>query len=93
MFIVGMRGEMPGDAYRGMPPISDVRPDWILIAYERNRDLILHFKPLPSLPEGPPICPESLMTTAKMITDGGIQPGEMLSSNRSALSRRIVWRR
>jgi DNA (cytosine-5)-methyltransferase 1 len=53
MFIVGIRGEMLWDAYRGIPPISDVRPDWIRNAYERNRDLILHFKPLPSLPEGP----------------------------------------
>jgi DNA (cytosine-5)-methyltransferase 1 len=53
MFIIGIKRELPLDAAHGVPPPSDVRPEWIRAAYERNKDLNLHYRPLPPLPDGP----------------------------------------
>lgn len=53
MFIIGIRGKLPFDAHHGIPMLSDVRPEWIRSAYERNLDLRLHYRPLPPLPSGP----------------------------------------
>jgi DNA (cytosine-5)-methyltransferase 1 len=53
MFVVGVRGELPEASATGMPPRSDVRPEWIRAIYQRNHDLRLHYYDLPDLPEGP----------------------------------------
>jgi DNA (cytosine-5)-methyltransferase 1 len=53
MFIVGIRGDLPAGAVVGIPPLSDVRPEWIRRVHESNRDLALHYVALPALPSGP----------------------------------------
>ncbi len=53
MFIIAIKRQLPLDAGHGVPALSDVRPEWIRSAYERNEDLKLHHRPLPSLPDGP----------------------------------------
>lgn len=53
MFIVGLRGELPSEAVRSVPPLSDVRPEWVRRVHARHQDLGMHYLPLPTLPEGP----------------------------------------
>jgi len=53
MFVVGLRGELPADAHRGIPRLSDVRPAWVRAIHEANQDLPMHYIDLPQLPEGP----------------------------------------
>lgn len=53
MFIVGVRGGLPKDAHRGVPPLSDTRPEWIRRIFERHQDLLMHYVELPELPDGP----------------------------------------
>lgn len=53
MFVVGIKGELPASAQRGIPPISDVRPAWVQGVHSMNIDLNMHYLPLPSLPDGP----------------------------------------
>jgi DNA (cytosine-5)-methyltransferase 1 len=54
MFVIGVRGDLPKKAHLGIPPLSDVRPDWIRAIYETHSDLRMHYVELPSLPDGPP---------------------------------------
>lgn len=54
MFIVGILGELPKNAHLGVPPISDVRPEWVRIIHERHhQSLKMHYLDLPPLPTGP----------------------------------------
>jgi DNA (cytosine-5)-methyltransferase 1 len=53
MFIVGIRGDLPKGAHIGLPPRSDVRPEWVRAIYEASPDLSLHHVELPELPRGP----------------------------------------
>jgi DNA (cytosine-5)-methyltransferase 1 len=53
MFIVGVRGDLPKGAHRGVPPLSDTRPDWIRRIFDRHQDLLMHYVDLPDLPDGP----------------------------------------
>jgi DNA (cytosine-5)-methyltransferase 1 len=53
MFIIGLLSELPAGTFSGIPPVSPVRPLWIQAAYVKNRDLNLHYLPLPALPKGP----------------------------------------
>jgi DNA (cytosine-5)-methyltransferase 1 len=51
MFIVGVLGDAPKAAFSGLPPISDVRPEWVQAIYRANGHRNLHWIQLPSLPE------------------------------------------
>ena len=53
MFVIGVKGELPQGAARGIPPLSDIRPEWVRDVHERNHDLDMHHLELPPLPEGP----------------------------------------
>jgi DNA (cytosine-5)-methyltransferase 1 len=53
MFIVGISDELPADCDTGLPELSTVRPQWIKEAYARNSSARLHWRPLPTLPNGP----------------------------------------
>ena len=53
MFVVGIKGRLPGDAACDLPPVSDIRPAWVWRLYEKNKDLRMHFVKLPALPPGP----------------------------------------
>jgi DNA (cytosine-5)-methyltransferase 1 len=53
MFVVGLRGDLPPGASRGVPPVSDVRPSWVQAIHEANQDLPMHYVDLPGLPDGP----------------------------------------
>ena len=51
MFIIGITGELPDSCVEGVPPLSDVRPNWVRDAYIKN--LLtgrLHYRSLPPLP-------------------------------------------
>jgi DNA (cytosine-5)-methyltransferase 1 len=51
MFIVGTFGGAPTAAELGLPPISDVRPEWVQNIFKVNSQLALHWIELPELPE------------------------------------------
>jgi DNA (cytosine-5)-methyltransferase 1 len=51
MFIVGVKGELLKRVLPGIPPLSDIRPEWIRATYLRNPDVSLHYLELPPLPE------------------------------------------
>ena len=53
MFIVGIRGDLPAEARRSVPPLSDARPDWVRRIHESHGHLGLHYVDLPDLPAGP----------------------------------------
>lgn len=53
MFVVGIRGSDSEALLRGIPPISDTRPTWIQKIHQVNRDLNLHYREIPLLPDGP----------------------------------------
>ncbi len=53
MFIVGVREALPAEAERGIPPLSDVRPEWVQRVHARHQEIDMHYMPLPTLPEGP----------------------------------------
>lgn len=53
MFIVGIRGQLPVNAKREVPPLSDARPMWVQAVHERHQGLGMHHFPLPDLPAGP----------------------------------------
>jgi DNA (cytosine-5)-methyltransferase 1 len=53
MFIVGVRGELPEAALRGVPPLSDVRPYWVQRIHQEHQRCGMHFLRLPALPQGP----------------------------------------
>ena len=57
LFVVGLLvdegGQLPAGFHRGVPPLSEVRPDWVRAAHARNSDLCLHHADLPALPVGP----------------------------------------
>jgi DNA (cytosine-5)-methyltransferase 1 len=53
MFIVGIRGDLPDGAVRGVPPISDTRPEWVRKIHGRHAAEMMHYLPLPTLPDGP----------------------------------------
>jgi DNA (cytosine-5)-methyltransferase 1 len=53
LFVVAVRGDLPKNAHLGVPPPSDVRPEWVCRIHEKNSDLPMHYVELPSLPEGP----------------------------------------
>ena len=51
MFIIGISGELPTGCITGVPPLSDVRPNWVRNAYLKNLlTARLHYRPLPPLP-------------------------------------------
>lgn len=52
LFVVGTRGSAVTNS-GSMPPLSDVRPEWVRSVYARNWDLRMHYRELPSLPIGP----------------------------------------
>jgi DNA (cytosine-5)-methyltransferase 1 len=54
LFVVGIAGDLASRFLRGVPPISEVRPEWVARVHARNADLVLHHTQLPSLPSGPP---------------------------------------
>jgi DNA (cytosine-5)-methyltransferase 1 len=51
MFIVGVNGDLPHGAHIGLPPLSDVRPEWIRGIFRRNADLEMHYVSMPDLPK------------------------------------------
>ncbi|MEU1246347.1 DNA cytosine methyltransferase [Micromonospora arida] len=53
MFILGIRGGVVPGAQTGIPPVSDVRPEWVQRVHARHQHLAMHYLPLPRLPEGP----------------------------------------
>ncbi len=53
MFIVGVRGDLPKDAHLGVPPLSEVRPQWVRDIHAANDDLPMHYLDMPTLPDGP----------------------------------------
>ena len=53
MFIVGIRGPLPQAAARGVPPRSDVRPEWVRAIYLKHQDLGMHYLPMAALPREP----------------------------------------
>lgn len=55
IFIVGIaKSVISTDAIRGIPPISDVRPRWIVGAHAAHRrGALMHYVNLPMLPTGP----------------------------------------
>jgi DNA (cytosine-5)-methyltransferase 1 len=50
MFLVGIRGPLPQAAVRGMPPASDLRPEWVQRIYSKHQDLGMHYLPMAALP-------------------------------------------
>ena len=64
MFVVGIRGDLPNDAQTGVPPESDIRPEWVRRLFAINSHLKLHFRELQQLPNGP----ESLSGVAEELT-------------------------
>jgi DNA (cytosine-5)-methyltransferase 1 len=53
MFIVGIRGQLPSSAVCGMPPASDVRPEWVRRIYLKHHGLRMHHLPMAALPGEP----------------------------------------
>ena len=53
MFIVGIRGELPAEARRSVPPVSDARPEWVRRIHESHGHLGMHYIDLPDLHAGP----------------------------------------
>lgn len=53
MFIIGIRGQLPPDAICGMPPASDVRPEWVQRIYAKHQALRMHYLPMAALPSDP----------------------------------------
>ena len=53
MFVLAVRGDLPKNAHLGVPPLSEVRPQWVRAIHEANNDLPMHYLDLPELPEGP----------------------------------------
>lgn len=54
MFLVGVRGQLPAGALSGLPPASDVRPEWVRRIYAKHQDLRLHYLPMAALPNDSP---------------------------------------
>ena len=53
MFIVGIRGPLPSAAVCGVPPRSDLRPEWVSRIYLKHQDLGMHYLPMVPLPTSP----------------------------------------
>lgn len=53
MFLLGIRGQLPPGAVCGMPPASDVRPEWVRRIYLKHPDLRMHYLPMAALPQDP----------------------------------------
>ncbi|MBP1781164.1 DNA (cytosine-5)-methyltransferase 1 [Micromonospora sp. HB375] len=55
MFIVGIQKDsVPGWVKFDIPPVSDVRPPWVVAIHEKHgKALGMHYADLPMLPEGP----------------------------------------